>query len=120
MLAVITSDRTVRDHERIRHGTNGGPSGTRTRDLRIKSPAANCTIGHESGCENASPVASVPMVYVAQRAIDQSTPVPPWTLLLQAAQRGDEAQARALGAQRVTSESVPGSGRNTHLPSRTR
>jgi hypothetical protein len=50
----------------------GGPAGTRTRDLRIKSPEAMCDAGLENGCDDGAPVHDVRRVYVSQRVESES------------------------------------------------
>jgi hypothetical protein len=44
----------------------GGPTGIRTRDLRIKGPEATCSTGLENGCDDAASVGDVRLVYVSQ------------------------------------------------------
>jgi hypothetical protein len=115
------------------------PRATRTRDPRVKSPEALCPEGFENGRNDAAHVGLVPLVYVSQSVIAETPrvppmlddassgpasasgdlvadfttrsapPEPPWTLLLRPAQRGDDAEARALAmrlAHQVLAESV--------------
>jgi len=116
-----------------------GRRGIEPGELRIKSPEALCPGGLENGRNDAAQVGLVPLVYVSQSVIAETprvTPIlddassgpasasgdlvadfttrsappePPWTLLLRAAQRGDDAEARALAmrlAHQVLAEPV--------------
>jgi hypothetical protein len=54
-----------RNHQRIRALGASGPSGARTRDLRIKSPRPKDTEPHENGCGGTDHVPRVPVLYVS-------------------------------------------------------
>src|SRR5262249_48307998 len=75
----------------------GGPTGTRTRDLRIKRPGADEAAPLENGCVSDAAASDVRVVYASQRVVMDRTTI--CTELLHAAEHGEDTETRALAVR---------------------